>query len=350
MLVLLAVPARADWISEELEAALDTEAVEETAQDAGLDFRAVSQSGAGEAFVKLLREALSACLPKAALSRTAGCLMVVLVCGLLRNSFGINGGKLDVLSLCGAAGITTLTMGGTGTFVQLSIETLQKAQDAANALLPTLSAAALISGEVNASAAKYAAAAFFLNVLQNLCIGGVIPAVQFYCAAAAAEAVCSEVMSGVMRFLKWCVTTVLIVILLCFTVYLSVSGLISGTTDAAILRGAKTTISTMLPLVGSIASDAAASVLSAAAVLRQKLGIFGLLLIAAVLLLPFLRIGAQYLLMKGAAAVSGGLGDSKLQKLMERNTEALGMLLACLGACGLMLFFSVFSLLKVSIR
>lgn len=348
MLALLTLPAKADWLTEEMTEALDVSALEETAEDLGLDFAGASRNS-GEAFEAILRGALKLCLPKETLARTAACLTVVLFCGLLRNSFGIGGSRLDVLSLCGAAAITALTMGGAEAIVSVGTESLRKAQDAANALLPTLSTAALLSGEITAAAAKYTAAAFFLNVLLNLCVGGVIPVVSVYCAAAAAETVCSEVMSGVLGFLKWCVTMLLTVLLLSFTIWLSVSGMVSGTADAAVLRGAKTTISTMLPLVGSIASDAASSVLSAAAALRQQLGVFGLLLIAAALLLPFLRIGAQYLLMKGAAAVSGGLGDAKLKKLMERNTEALGMLLGCLGVCGLMLFFSVFSLMKVSI-
>ena len=71
--------------------------------------------------------------------------------------------------------------------------------------------------------------------------------------------------------------------------------------------------------------------------------------LAAVLLLPFLRAGLQYLLFKGAAGITAGLADKRLHKLLERLGEAMAMLLACIGSCGLMLFLSIYSLMKVTL-
>ena len=49
-----------------------------------------------------------------------------------------------------------------------------------------------------------------------------------------------------------------------FTAYINLTGLISGSADAAAIRTAKTLISTVLPVVGGIASDASSAVLAAA--------------------------------------------------------------------------------------
>lgn len=327
--------------------------MEEAGKDAGLDRFGSLTAGfrAGEALESLLLTALRACMTEAAAERLTCCMGIILLCGLIRNAFSFTPGTLDALTLCGACGITALLFGGTDALTALSMETLGKAQDTANVLLPTLAGAAALSGEINSAAAKFGIAGFALNILLNLCVNGTVPLARLYCVSAAVEAACgNELLSGVMSFLKWCVNMLLICLLSVFTICLSVSGLVSGTADAAVLRGAKTTISTLLPLVGGIASDAAASILAAASVLRQQIGVFGLTLLASVLLLPFLRIGVQYLLVKGAASISGGLGEKRLKKLLERSAEAMGMLLACMGACAMLLYFSVFSMMKVCVR
>lgn len=351
LLLSMSISARAAWQETELAEELPVDELLEYAEENGLDeYGTLHDFRVRDALSTLLRKAVQAAFSKEMLRITAASLLIVLLCSLLRSVFSVSGTKLDVLTLTGAAAISMLTMRGNGALTKLGIETLGKAQDLANVLLPVLSGAALLSGSVTASAAKYAAATFFLNVLLNLCVNGVIPIVQLYAAAAAAEAAAgSELLGGVLGFLKRCVTLALTVMLLAFTIYISLCGLIQGTTDAAVLRGAKTTISTVLPLVGSIASDAASAVLAAAGVMRQSIGVFGLVALVSALLLPFLRAGLQYLLFKGAAGITAGLADKRLHKLLERLGEAMAMLLACIGSCGLMLFLSIYSLMKVTL-
>ena len=351
LLLSVSLPVKADWLETELEEELPVDGLREYAEESGLDeFGTLRDFRAWDALSSLLRKAAAAAVSKEVLRVTAASLLIVLLCSLLRSVFTVSGTKMDVITLTGAAAITMLTMEGNGALTKLSVETLGKAQDLANVLLPVLSGAALLSGSVTAAAAKYAAAAFFLNILLNLCVNGIVPVVQLYTAAAAAEAASgSELLSGVLGFLKRCATLALTVVLLAFTIYISLCGLIQGATDAAVLRGAKTTISTVLPLVGSIASDAASAILAAAGVLRQSVGVFGLTALAAALLLPFLRAGLQYLFFKGAAGISAGLSDKRLNKLLERLSEAMAMLLACIGSCGLMLFLSIYALMKVTL-
>lgn len=351
LLLSISVPVKAEWQDSELADELQVDELLEYAEDNGLDeYGTLKDFRVWDALSSLLQRALKAAISEEVLQVTVASLLIVLLCSLLRSVLSVSGTKLDVLTLTGAAAISVLTMSGNGALTKLSVETLGKAQDLANVLLPVLSGASLLSGAVTASATKYAAATFFLNVLLNLSVNGIVPIVRLYTAAAAAEAASgSELLSGVLGFMKRCATLALTVILIAFSIYISVCGLVQGTTDAAVLRGAKTTISTVLPLVGSIASDAAASVLAAAGVLRQSVGVFGLVALAAALLLPFLRAGVQYLLFKGAAGISAGLADKRLHKLLERLSEAMAMLLACIGSCGLMLFLSIYSLMKVTL-
>ncbi len=297
--------------------------------------------------LELLRDAAKTVISGEFLRDLGAVMVTVLLCGAAKTAASAAGSRFDAVSAAGAAAVTLLLAGGQDSLAARLEQAVVKLQDVANVLLPTLGTTAFLSGQITAAAGKYAAAVWFFNVLVNLSCTFVLPTVRLYVAAAAAEAaVGGSVLGGVLGFLKWCVTTALTCPLLAFTMFLSLCSLTGNAADAAAVRSAKTAISTMLPVVGSIAGDAASALLSAAAVIRQSVGIFGLLAVTGVLLLPFLQAGARYLLLKGAAAVSSGLTDDRLSGLLRRMSEASAMLLGCLGVCGLLLFFTVFSFLR----
>ena len=103
----------------------------------------------------------------------------------------------------------------------------------------------------------------------------------------------------------------------------------------------------MVPVFCSILSDASETLLASASALKSSMGVFGMLAVLAICLAPFLKIGAQYLLLKGTAAVSGTIGMPQQVKLVKHAATAMGYLLAMTGACALMLLISVVCFLKV---
>jgi stage III sporulation protein AE len=100
-------------------------------------------------------------------------------------------------------------------------------------------------------------------------------------------------------------------------------------------------------VVGSIIADASETVLAGASILRNAIGIFGLLAVIATCILPFLRLGANYLLYKAAAGLSGAIADSRITKLVNAVSTAFGMMMGLVGATAMMLFISIISVIKV---
>jgi len=128
--------------------------------------------------------------------------------------------------------------------------------------------------------------------------------------------------------------------------YITVTGVVSGTADATAAKVAKTTISTVLPVVGSIISDAASTVVAGAGVLRNTIGIFGILAVLAICILPVLRLGANYLLYKLASGLTMAITDKRISTLISNLGSAFGMIMGLTGAGGIMIFFSIFSIIK----
>ena len=127
---------------------------------------------------------------------------------------------------------------------------------------------------------------------------------------------------------------------------MSITGVVSGATDTAALKAAKLTISSVVPVVGGIMSDASEAVLVSAGLLKNSAGIYGILAIIAICLDPFIRIAAHYLLLKATAAVCVVFGSKKVTGLVDDFAVAMGLLLAMTGAVCLMLLISIVCFMK----
>ena len=346
--VLLCLPAAAAEPEEELEKRLGVSAVEEAAEE----LTGESVPLAGFQPETALQRLFSGLLQGEAFSRAAAsggkALLILLCCAGAESVFPLGEGGMSSLTLAGAAGMSLLLAGTQQSLLELTCAALNGLQDFGNVLLPTLTAAAAAAGQASGAAAKYAAAALFLNVLLNAVQGLAVPVVRLYIAASAVEAASgSDAVSGAVAFLHWLVTRILTLLMLAFILYISLTGLAAGTADAAVLKAAKTAVSAAVPVVGGIAADAAGSILAAAGAIRSALGIYGLIAALGAVGLPFVQIGAHYLAYRGAAALCGGLAPGRLAALAKRFSEGMGMLLGCLGACGLMLFFSIYAMMGV---
>ena len=160
------------------------------------------------------------------------------------------------------------------------------------------------------------------------------------------SAIGEDILKRLRDFLKWLVSWCLKIVLYVFTGYITITGIVSGTTDQMALKAAKLTISGAVPVVGGILSDASEAVLVSAGLVKNAVGVYGLIAIAAIAMGPFLRIGVQYLLLKLTAAVCGVFGNKKTTELVGDFSSAMGILLAMTGAVCLILLISMVCFMK----
>lgn len=286
---------------------------------------------------------------RSGLKRGALLLAVVLLCALARNLRDSTGtaSRQIYLDLAAVLAVTALGIGSLRSFVGIGSEAISDLSAFSKALLPTLAAAMAASGRSITATGMYAAASLFCDILITLIDRVILPFVYLYVAASAAEAAVGGGMMGrVAALIKWLITTLLKTLLLCFTAYLSISGVISGSADTAAVKAAKAAISTAVPVVGSIISDASEAVLVSASILKSSAGIFGLLAVLAVCVTPFLNIGINYLAYKGCAALASAIGGGSETRLIDQLGTALGMVLAMAASCALVLLISCTAALK----
>lgn len=253
----------------------------------------------------------------------------------------------NYVNLSGCIAVAAISISDVNSMVALGRETMAELSDFSRALLPTLTTAACTMGAVSSAPAKYASAVLFLDILISAANKVIFPLICGYIAMSlASSAFPGARLGGVVKLFKWACRMVLTGLVSVFTLYLGVTGIISGSGDAAATKAAKTVISAALPVVGGIISDAAGTIVAGAGVIKGAVGVFGMLAVLAVCILPFLRMGLRYALFKAAAAISSGMAGEALGKLIEAIGSANGMLLSLIGVEAIFIYISVISLVK----
>ncbi len=277
-------------------------------------------------------------------------LLILLFCGLAETvQEGAGGSPSRSVSLAGTLAVTAVAVADVNALLGMGTGAIARMTSFANVLLPTAAALTAATGAVTGAAARQLAAALFSDLLVNLIHGLLVPLLYGYIAASAAQAAVGENrLKRLADLLKWTVTTVLTVVTMAFVGYLTASGVVAGTADAATVKAAKFAISGAIPVVGGILSDAAETVLASAGILKGTVGVFGMVTILGICLIPLLQLAVHYLAYKLTAALASALGDGPVCGLVDRLGGAFGLVLGMTGACCLLLLIALVSCVSVA--
>ena len=297
-------------------------------------------------FIEMLAEGLRLMRPD--LKEASGiCGAVIAIVILISMVHCFPGSSRRVSDMVGTVAIGSVLLESTNSLVALAGETITELTNYGKLFIPVMTTAMAAQGGVTSSAALYTGTAVFNALLSSLISRVLLPMVYIYLAFCAANAAIGEdTLKKLRDHCKGLITWVLKTLLYVFTGYMGITGVVSGTTDAATLKATKLTISGMVPVVGGILSDASEAVLVSTGVVKNAAGIYGILAVLAVCLGPFLRIGVHYLLLKATCAVCGIFDRQSMSGLIQDFSGAMGLLLAMTGTVCLLLLISTVCFLR----
>ena len=303
-------------------------------------------SSFSDALSDLLRRALGKLRPdlKEACHISSCILSTGLLLSLLQS---FSGSPKKAVTAIGTLACASMLLTGTQSHIRLGADTVAQLGEYGKLLLPVMTAALAAQGGATSSVALYTGTALFGTVLSRLISRLLLPLIYVFlalalCAAAGSEDLLKQLRDLIRQLVSWCLKTLLSV----YTAYMSITGVISGTTDAAALKAAKLTVSTVVPVVGGILSDASETVLVSAGLVKNAAGVYGILALLAVFLSPFLTIGIHYLVMKFTAALCSLLGCKALTELTGDFSAAMGLILAMTASVCLLQLVSTICFLK----
>ena len=279
---------------------------------------------------------------RASLSTAVRLAAVVLLCSLAQSARPEEGEGLQAVTVAGALAVTALTMTDMAAMIGMGRDTLGRMEEFSSVLLPVMAVLTAATGGVTAAAARQGATVLFSQLLLTAMDRLLIPLVYAFVAVSCAHAaVGNPGLKRVGELLKSVITFFLTAMLLAFVGYLTASGAIAGSVDAAAVKAARMAISRAIPVVGGILADASESVLAGAGALRGSVGAAGMLVVLAICAAPFLRLALHYLVYRGTAALCATVAQPKLSGLIEAIGSAFGLVLGMTGAGALVLLVSL---------
>lgn len=149
-------------------------------------------------------------------------------------------------------------------------------------------------------------------------------------------------------FFKSASTTVLAVTFTVFTAFLAVQGLTAGSFDGVSIRAAKFATKSYIPILGGYLADGLDLILAGSVLIKNSVGVAGLLLLLSTVLMPLLQILGVCFGFKIVAAVIEPVSDSRLTSFLTGIAKSMNMLIAALLAVAFMYFISVMLLIFTS--
>ena len=226
--------------------------------------------------------------------------------------------------------------------LSLCRDTLDQISVFSGTLQPVLATVLATGGNTVTATVLQAATMVVFDLVIRLVNALLVPAACAYLAITAVDAAAGNgMLRGIADGIKSLTSGVLKLILTLFTAYLAIAGGVSGNVDRMTLKTAKLAVSGAVPVVGGVISDATETMLSGAALLRGSIGIFGMLCVAAICFVPFVRAGASYLCYKAGAAVLSPLCSDGMKRFLENVGTGFGLLLGMLSTCCMILFLEL---------
>ena len=143
--------------------------------------------------------------------------------------------------------------------------------------------------------------------------------------------------SFISSLFKWCVGLVFTI----FFAILTIQGISAGSFDSLSIRTTKYTIKSYIPIMGGYLADGMDLILCSSVLIKNAVGLVGILLIASTIISPLLEIAVFSLLLKLVSAILQPLGNNKTSNFLMGCSKAVTILSTCIIAVGFMYLISI---------
>lgn len=126
-----------------------------------------------------------------------------------------------------------------------------------------------------------------------------------------------------------------------FTGLLTVQGVSGGIADGLGLRTAKFAVGNFVPIVGKMFADSVDVIFGASLILKNAIGIFGMVTVATVCLVPLIKLLVLAFLMKAGGALIQPMGEERLASCLAQLGTHILLLFAVTLSVALIFFLTI---------
>lgn len=282
----------------------------------------------------------------------AGIRCVAIICAVsfmlgLVESMSQSSSLKTSLSLVGAVAVAGAASESVSSVMGMGREFISGIDVFSKALLPSVAAAEAACGLVSAATVKATATLVFSDLLITLINSFLMPLVYVILFSATANAAAKNpALEKISGFASKIVSVTLKLALGAFVSYISISGLVSSGADKAGVKVAQFALGTAVPIVGSVVSEAAETVIAGAAMIKNAIGIFGMLTILSAFATPFATMLVNYLTFKVSSLVASPVIGGDISVLTAKIAECFGLILAMCASVATVILISVIAAMR----
>ena len=133
-----------------------------------------------------------------------------------------------------------------------------------------------------------------------------------------------------------------------FVGMVSLEGTLASSVDGITAKTAKTVVSSTVPVVGKILGDAVDTILGCGIILKNAVGIVGVIIVTGICIMPIIRLAIIFLSYKLLAVISEPIADKNIVELLEQIGDIFKIFLGVLCALSFMLIIGISLVLKMS--
>lgn len=245
--------------------------------------------------------------------------------------------------------IITIVMSNFSEIITMVRETTTNLVAFMNMLVPLLITLMMYTGSITTSGVIEPIILFMINFIGNIIQNIILPLVLIFTSLVVLSKLTDKIqISKLSKFLKLGIVWFLGIILTIFVGVVSLEGTMSSSVDGVTAKTTKAVISSAVPVVGKILGDAVDTVLGGGIILKNAIGLVGVIIVIGMCIAPILKLAILCITYKFLATITEPIADSNITGLLEQIGDIFKILLAILCSISFMLIIGTALVLKIS--
>lgn len=218
-----------------------------------------------------------------------------------------------------------------------------------NSLVPLLVTLMIYTGSIATSSLLEPIILFIITFISNIIIDLILPVVSIITALTIVSKLSDKVQIGKLsKFMKSSIIWFLGIMLTIFVGVISLEGTLASSVDGITAKTAKAAVSSMIPVVGKILGDSVDSVLGCGLVLKNALGVVGVIIVIGICVMPIIKLSILTIMYNISAAIIEPLADEKIVKLLSEFGDIFKLLLGIMCSVSVLLIVGITIVIKIS--
>lgn len=282
----------------------------------------------------------------------ANILVIILIHSILKSvvdGLENNGQVSNIVYFVQYILIITIIMSSFSTIIVDIKETIENLADFSNMLIPLLISLLIFTGNLATSTMVQPILLLLIEIITQFIKIFVLPSISIITVFIILSKISDRIqINKISSFMKSSIVWILGIVLTFFIGVLSLEGTLTASVDGITAKTTKAAVSSLIPVVGKILGDGVDSILGCAVVLKNAVGIIGVITIIGICINPIIKTAILSIIYSLLSAIIEPISDKKISDLLQEVSSVFKLLLGVLCSVSALLIIGITIVIKIS--